>query len=166
MTAARKPASSTPCLRVSPSGVHGLGAFATRDLPAQALLGLYEGRRYTAEQVAARQWNDQLTYLFKLSNEEIIDGGKGGNATRHLNHSCNPNCEAVEEYDDAGRLELRFQTLVPVEAGDELFIDYGLTADDGSSPADYPCRCGAENCRGTMLDLGPEAEPHPGLVAR
>jgi len=38
MTAARKPASSTPCLRVSPSGVHGLGAFATRDLPAQALL--------------------------------------------------------------------------------------------------------------------------------
>ena len=91
MTAARKPASSTPCLRVSPSGVHGLGAFATRDLPAQALLGLYEGRRYTAEQVAARQWNDQLTYLFKLSNEEIIDGGKGGNATRHLNHSfCGP----------------------------------------------------------------------------
>ena len=72
----------------------------------------------------------------------------------------------MEEYDDAGRLELRFQTLVPVEAGDELFIDYGLTADDGSSPADYPCRCGAENCRGTMLDLGPEAEPHPGLVAR
>lgn len=167
MTAARKPASSTPCLRVSPSGVHGLGAFATRDLPARALLGLYEGRRYTAEQVAARQWNDQLTYLFKLSNEELIDGGKGGNATRHLNHSCNPNCEAVEEYDDAGRLELRFQTLVPVAAGDELFIDYGLTADDGSSPSDYPCHCGAENCRGTMLDLGPEVvEPHPGMLAR
>jgi len=42
---------------------------------------------------------------------------------------------------------------VPVAAGDELFIDYGLTADDGSSPSDYPCHCGAENCRGTMLDL-------------
>lgn len=167
MTAAvKKSASTTPSLRVSPSGVHGLGAFATRALPANALLGLYEGRRYTPEQVAARKWNDQLTYLFLLSNEEMIDGGKGGNATRHLNHSCDPNCEAVEEYDEAGRLELRFQTLVPVEAGDELFIDYGLTAEDGSSPADYPCHCGAANCRGTMLDVGALADPQPDPLAR
>lgn len=166
MTAARRSDSSTPCLRVSPSGVHGLGAFATRPLPAHALLGLYEGRRYTAEQVAGRKWDGQLTYLFKLSNEEIIDAGKGGNATRHLNHSCDPNCEAVEEYDAAGRLELRFQTLVPVEAGDELFIDYGLTADDGSAPSDYPCHCGAANCRGTLLDVEPRTEPQPSLLAR
>lgn len=151
-------ASSTPCLRVSPSGVHGLGAFATRPLPAFALLGLYEGRRYSPEQVAARTWNDQLTYLFLLSNDEMIDGAKGGNATRHLNHSCEPNCEAVEEYDESGRLELKFQTLVPVEAGEELFIDYGLTADDGSVAADYPCRCGAPSCRGTMLALDEQAE--------
>ncbi|HEY2257339.1 MAG TPA: SET domain-containing protein-lysine N-methyltransferase, partial [Variovorax sp.] len=151
MTSAKKAASSTPCLRVSPSGVHGLGAFATRALPAFALLGLYEGRRYSPEQVAARTWNDQLTYLFLLSNDEMIDGAKGGNATRHLNHSCDPNCEAVEEYDDAGRLVLEFRTLVPVDAGDELFIDYGLTADDDSVSTDYPCRCGAANCRGSML---------------
>jgi SET domain-containing protein len=148
----RPPASaSTPCLRVAESGVHGLGAFATRPLPAEAFLGLYEGRRYTPEQIAAKTWNDQLTYLFKLSNDETIDGGKGGNATRHLNHSCEPNCEAVEEYDDAGVLGLKFQTLAAVEAGDELFIDYGLVADDGSTAADYPCRCGAPACRGTML---------------
>ena len=54
-------------------------------------------------------------------------------------------------YDDAGRLVLKFQTIVPVDAGDELFIDYCLTADDGSPPTDYPCRCGSSNCRGTML---------------
>ena len=143
--------SATPCLRVSPSGVHGLGAFATRSLPAFAFLGLYEGRRYTPEQIAAKTWDDQLTYLFMLSNDETIDGGKGGNATRHLNHSCEPNCEAVEEYDASGKLVLKFQTIVPVEAGDELFIDYGLVADDGSVAADYPCRCGAAGCRGTML---------------
>ncbi|MEJ8823845.1 SET domain-containing protein-lysine N-methyltransferase [Variovorax humicola] len=156
--------SATPCIRVSPSGVHGLGAFATRSLPAFALLGLYEGRRYTPAQVAAKQWNDQLTYLFTLSNEETIDGAKGGNATRHLNHSCEPNCEAVEEYDDAGKLVLKFQTLRAVEAGDELFIDYCLTADDGSGPEDYPCRCGATNCRGTMLapvEAPEEADQEP-----
>jgi SET domain-containing protein len=151
MAKPRKPPSSTPLLRVAPSGVHGLGAFATQPLPAFALLGLYEGRRYSLEEVAARDWNDQLTYLFTLSNKETIDGAKGGNATRHLNHACDPNCEAVEEYDDAGRLVLKFQTLVAVDAGDELFIDYCLTADDGSPASDYPCHCGSPNCRGTML---------------
>jgi SET domain-containing protein len=143
--------SATPFIRVSASGIHGLGAFATRDLPADVLLGLYEGRRYTPEQIAAKEWDQQLTYLFQLSNEEMIDGAKGGNATRHLNHSCEPNCEASEEYDDNGRLVLSFRTLVPVSAGDELFIDYGLTADDGSLPSEYPCRCGAARCRGTLL---------------
>ena len=151
MNAPRKTASSTPCLRVSPSGIHGLGAFATRPLEPLAWLGNYEGRRYTQAEVAARSWNDQLTYLFLLSNDEMIDGAKGGNATRHLNHSCEPNCEAVEEYDDAGRLELKFRTLVAVEAGEELFIDYGLTADDDSPPEAYPCHCGAARCRGTLL---------------
>lgn len=148
---------STPCLRVSESGIHGLGAFATRPLPANAFLGLYEGRRYTPEQIAAKTWDDRLTYLFKLSNDETIDGAKGGNATRHLNHSCEPNCEAVEEYDEAGRLVLKFQTIVSVEAGDELFIDYGLVADVGSVAADYSCHCGAAACRGTMLASADEA---------
>lgn len=151
MSKSRSTTSSTPHIRVSASGVHGLGAYATRALPAGAFLGLYEGRRYTPEQIAAKTWNDQLTYLFMLSNDETIDGGKGGNATRHLNHSCAPNCEAVEEYDDAGELVLKFQTLVDVDAGDELFIDYGLTADDGSPASDYVCHCGAPTCRGTML---------------
>ena len=150
----RKPkhvASATPNLRVANSGVHGLGAYATRALPAGAFLGLYEGRRYTPEQIAAKSWDDSLTYLFKLSNDETIDGAKGGNATRHLNHSCAPNCEAVEEYDDSGKLVLRFETLVDVDAGEELFIDYGLVADDGSLPSDYTCHCGTVSCRGTML---------------
>lgn len=151
MSKPRSARSATPLLRVSASGVHGLGAYATRPLPAGAFLGLYEGRRYTPAQIDAKTWNDSLTYLFKLSNDETIDGGKGGNATRHLNHSCDPNCEAVEDYDETGRMVLRFQTLVAVDAGEELFIDYSLTADDDSSPADYVCYCGTESCRGTML---------------
>ncbi len=157
MTTSKKAVSSTPGIRVGPSTIHGLGAFATRDMPAGTFLGFYEGRRYNAEQIAAKTWDDQLTYLFTLSDGMTIDGGKGGNATRHLNHCCDPNCEAVEEYDDAGRLLLRFQTLVAVEAGDELFIDYSLTADDGSAPSDYPCHCGSPNCRGSML--APPEEP-------
>ncbi|MDM0109368.1 SET domain-containing protein [Variovorax sp. J22R24] len=161
MSKPRKRISSTPCIRVAPSGIHGIGAFATRDLPAQAFLGLYEGRRYTQAEVDARAWDDQLTYLFGLSNDEFIDGAKGGNGTRHLNHSCEPNCEAVEEYDEAGRLLLKFQTLVAVSAGDELFIDYSLTGDDGSPPSAYLCRCGSPACRGSMLAPAASLEQGP-----
>ena len=165
MARSRNKPSTTPYIRVGPSGVHGLGAFATQALAAETFLGLYEGRRYSTEEVAARDWDDQLTYLFTLSNGQTIDGGKGGNGTRHLNHSCEPNCEAVEEYDDAGRLLLKFHTLVAVDAGEELFIDYCLTADDGSTAADYPCRCGSPNCRGTMLAPVTEAAAEETLQA-
>ena len=145
------PASSVLSITVAPSGVHGFGAFATRPLPAQAVLGVYEGQRYSPEELATKEWDQQLTYLFSLSSDETIDGAEGGNETRHLNHACSPNCEAFEEYDESGRLVLKFQTIQPVEAGDELFIDYNLVVDEESSPLDYPCRCGSADCRGTML---------------
>jgi SET domain-containing protein len=92
-----------------------------------------------------------MIHLFALSNPETIDGAKGANGTRRWNHACDPNCEAVEENDDAGRLVLKFQTILPVEAGDELFIDYCLTADDRSAPSFYPYHCGSATCRGTTL---------------
>lgn len=147
----RTDTSAVPYIVVAPSGVHGLGAFATQSLPPQTLLGLYEGRRYSPAEIADNDWDDRLTYLFSLSNDETIDGAEGGNATRHLNHACDPNCEAFEEYDEAGLLILKVRTIAPVNAGDELFIDYRLVADDHSSPLEYPCRCGSANCRGTML---------------
>lgn len=163
MRKARKSHSPTPWIRVGPSPVHGLGAFAERGLPAGALLGVYTGRRYAPGQVAGPGWDRQLTYLFQLSNGEMIDGAEGGNATRHLNHSCEPNCEASEEHDRRGRPVPVFRTLRAVAAGEELFIDYSLGCDDGSLPSDYPCRCGAANCRGTLL-AGPEDEA-PGRIA-
>jgi len=148
------PAPSLPvasCIRVGPSGVHGTGAFAARALPALTFLGFYEGRRYAAVEAAAIRWDGQLTYLAMLSNGDVIDGSEGGNATRFLNHSCDPNCEAFEDEDRAGRPVFRFQTLRAVAAGEELSVDYGLEADDGSTAADYPCHCGAATCRGTLL---------------
>ncbi|SEB24500.1 SET domain-containing protein [Variovorax sp. YR216] len=152
--------SSTPFVRVGASGVHGLGAFATCSLPTGAVLGLYEGRRYSPAEVAALDWDNQLTYLFSLTNDEMIDGAKGGNATRHFNHACDPNCEAIEEYDEAGELIVKFVTLVPIEPGEELFIDYNLTADDDARASDYPCHCGSDSCRGTMLVTEAEGRQH------
>ncbi|PZQ73746.1 MAG: SET domain-containing protein-lysine N-methyltransferase [Variovorax paradoxus] len=141
----------TPLLHVRPSGVHGLGAFAAVDLRAGTKLGRYTGRRFTAMQAAAMEWDSTLTYLFGLSDGTLIDGGRGGNAMRHLNHACEPNCEAHEEHGTRGRLHLVIHTLRDVRAGEELFLDYALTVDDAEGPGDYPCHCGSLRCRGTMV---------------
>jgi uncharacterized protein len=144
-------ASSLAHIEVRHSSVHGYGVFAACDLPCGTLVGEYAGRRYTARQARGMAWDDGLTYLFGLSDGTLIDGAQGGNATRHLNHACEPNCEAIEEYADDGRLTVRIETIKAVRAGEELFLDYALDIDAEGDPSDYPCRCGLARCRGTLV---------------
>lgn len=133
------------------SGVHGHGVFAVRSLRAGQEIGSYAGRRYAPNEAHAA-WDDQLTYLFRLSDGSMIDGAQGGNAMRHLNHACEPNVEALEDYDAAGGLVVIIQATRDIRAGEELFLDYALDV-DGEDPAAYPCRCGSARCRGTLVAL-------------
>ncbi len=140
-----------PTIEVRHSRVHGHGAFAARDLPIGCVVGTYAGQRYTAQDVSTTNWDGQLTYLFGLSDGSVIDGGDGGNETRHLNHACEPNCEAIEYYDEDERLMVRIEATQHIAAGDELFLDYALEVDATDDPSDYPCRCGVTRCRGTLI---------------
>ena len=79
----------------------------------------------------------------------MIDASVGGNASRWINHSCNPNCEADEV---EGRIFIK--SLRNIKAGEELNYDYGLIIDEPYTKklkAEYPCWCGSRNCRGTLL---------------
>ena len=136
-------------IEVRDSGIHGLGAFARRGCAAGTRIGVYKGRRYTSGEGAERDWDNRLTYVFGFADGSFVDGGEGGNATRHLNHSCAPNCLAFEVEDEAGQPQIVIEARRRIRAGEELFIDYALDigADD---PADYACSCGARRCRGTM----------------
>src|SRR5256885_13754853 len=136
-------------VEVRASSVHGEGVFALRSLPPGLLVGRYEGRRYAPSQARERHWDGSLTYLFGLSDGTLIDATEGGNATRLINHSCEPNCVAIEEADDEGDLQIVFRTKRRIRVGEELFIDYRL--DVGTEdPAAYRCRCGSPRCRGTL----------------
>jgi SET domain-containing protein len=148
-----KPVSPRSLIEVRASPIHGRGVYARCRLLKGTCIGVYEGRRYTAAALLEVDWrarHDGMTYLFSLSDGTTIDGGDGGNATRFLNHACEPNCEAVEETGEDGRLHLQLVTLRTVSAGAELFLDYALIIDESESPEDYPCRCGMPGCRGTM----------------
>lgn len=51
-----------------------LGAYVTTDLPAGALLGTYDGRRFPPEQLWEKDWDHQVTYARRLA--------RSGRATR------------------------------------------------------------------------------------
>jgi SET domain-containing protein len=138
-------------IEVRPSDVHGQGVFAVTSISAGRLVGRYEGRRYTEAEASSKAWDDGLTYLFGLSDGTIIDGADGGNATRHLNHACTPNCQAVEHRKRGGELGIVIETIRSVRAGEELTLDYALQVDPASQD-EHSCACGSANCRGSMLE--------------
>ena len=145
--AQRTPFAVLETIEVRPSGVHGLGVFARSTLRDGHLIGNYRGRRFDV----GVERGDGLTYLFALSDGSFIDGSLGGNATRHLNHSCDPNCRAEEYHLAGGKLGVRIRTTRAVLEGQELFLDYCLEVDRDEDPAMYPCFCGALACRRTLV---------------
>ena len=145
-------------IEIGPSGIHGTGAFAAHDFFEGDRIGVYEGRRYSARQALRKNWDSGLTYVFGLSDGSVIDAASGGNATRHLNHSCAPNCIAYEERASDGSAHeatpvstIVFYALRDIAAGEELFLDYSLQVDETEERTAFGCACGASACRGTML---------------
>lgn len=140
---------SSDHIAVRESAIHGKGLFALREVPAGQVVGVYEGRRIPAD--AQEEWDSGLTYLFRLSDGTLIDGRDGGNATRHINHSCEPNCAAYEvERPDDGQLMIVIETTRTIAAGEELYLDYALEVDDTDASC-FSCACGASRCRGSMV---------------
>ena len=135
------------------SGVHGKGVYALVDLAEGETLIEYVGEVITWDEALRRHPHDPKdpnhTFYFHIDEDHVIDAKVGGNSSRWINHSCKPNCEA--EVDD-GRVFIRAKK--NIEAGQELFYDYGLVIDEPYTPEllkQYPCWCGAKKCRGTLL---------------
>lgn len=135
------------------SKIHGRGVVATRDIPAGTELIEYVGEIITPAEADRRYPFDeskpQHTFLFSVNKRKIIDAAKRGNVSRWINHSCDPNCEAVIE---KGRVFIH--ALRDIKKGEELGYDYFFVLDEPhnkKNKALYPCRCGSKHCRGTLL---------------
>lgn len=138
-------------IRTSP--IQGLGAFATRFIPAGVRLIEYAGERLTPDAADDRYPDDadnrHHTFLFAIDDEIVIDAAVNGNDARFINHSCDPNCDAVV---DAQRIWI--ETIRDVQRGEELAYDYAYVLPERHTPSAkrrYPCSCGAGKCRGTIL---------------
>jgi SET domain-containing protein len=138
-------------IRASP--MQGLGAFATRRIAAGTRLIEYTGERLTPAESDARYpevaGERHHTFLFAIDDEIVIDAAVNGNEARFINHSCDPNCDAIV---DDGRIWI--ETIRDIASGEELAYDYAYVLEERHSPAAkrrFPCHCGATTCRGTIL---------------
>lgn len=142
-----------PGVETRRSSVHGQGVFALRIFaPGETILE-YTGEVIDLQEAVRRHPHDPQdpnhTFYFHIDDARVIDGLHGGNASRWINHSCQPNCEPDEV---KGRIFIKARR--PIFPGEELSFDYGLVSDEpltDALKAAYPCHCGAKKCRGTLL---------------
>jgi SET domain-containing protein len=135
------------------SSIHGRGVFALADIPKATRLMEYIGERITHREAdrryAVEHEHSPHTMLFSVDEKTVIDATRWGNSARFINHSCTPNCEAIEE---DGRIFI--ETTKKVPPGGELTYDYNLVLEERHTPAvkkAHACFCGTRRCRGTML---------------
>jgi SET domain-containing protein len=143
-----------PLFEVRHSRIHGYGVFALRRIRKGTMVIEYLGDRVTHalanERYKDKDSKDGHTFLFTVDAKTVIDAGVNGNEARFVNHGCHPNCQTV----NTGR-RIFIEALRTVQPGEELAYDYQIQRDD-DDPADvdvvFACRCGAQNCRGSMLE--------------
>ena len=162
---ATKSKSNGLAFRVRKSKIQGYGAFATKRIrPGQRLIE-YVGEIIGSAEERKRYRDEDMdrhhTFLFSIDDNFTIDAAVGGNEARFLNHSCDPNCEAVEE-----DKRIYIEAIKNIQPGVELCYDYGFQVDEEDLEEEvlrYSCRCGTKKCRGTILKV---KKKHQKLVKR
>jgi uncharacterized protein len=135
------------------SRIHGKGVFARVPIPEGTRIIEYRGEKITNDEADARYPDDPTrqhhTFLFSIDDEVVIDAAFKGNMARWINHSCDPNCDAVIEGE-----RIWIESIRDIAAGEELRYDYNFILPERHTPAlkkRFPCVCGAPGCRGTIL---------------
>ena len=146
-----------PRFVVRKSSIHGRGVFATRRIREDDVVVEYKGEIISEKEIERRYPEDlqglNHTFVFGVEHDYNIDGGASGNSARWINHSCDPNCDTFEK---DRRIFIR--AIRDIAAGEELTYDYAIEAGEPLTravKARWPCWCGAENCRGTVLVPSP-----------
>lgn len=133
-------------LRVVCSPIHGYGVVATRAFAPGEIVSYGDGVTYSAD--------DDFDDTYAL----LLDGPTGEDVlwdlvdqTRWFNHSCDPNSEVRSRVDEeSGELVVWWVALRPIAPGEEITYDYAFVAEVAE-----PCACGAESCRGLIVDPDP-----------
>lgn len=140
-----------PLYQLRRSEIQGRGVFAARRIRAGQRIIEYGGERVSTAEGDRRYQDHKMkrhhTFLFTLDDDTVIDGNRQGNDARYINHSCDPNCEAVT----VGK-QIFIYAKKNIQPGVELAYDYKYEwSNDKADIELYKCRCGTARCRGTIM---------------
>lgn len=116
---------------------HGVGLFATREIPAGSAILTIEGRA----QGHATRFSIQIDAGTHIDAEAVLPDHemRARYPWRFLNHSCDPNA----------RVEGRsLRATRPIATGEQITFDYTTTEADMSTP--FQCLCGSAGCIGLV----------------
>lgn len=136
-------------LFAKPSGfVRGeLGCYAGKDFKKGEIVGEYTGEIRPEDEAYDDHAEAEMEFLFDLGDGRVIDPTHDNNPVKHINHSCNPNCESEQ---DGDRIFIR--ALRDIVEGEELSYEYNLQVDEDDED-EYICLCGSPGCRGTRKEV-------------
>lgn len=126
----------------------GNGLFAVKMIKKQCEVIRYTGVIYSdkkiQDELQESYRNEGIVGDYMIETEKyLIDATKQGSDARFANHSCNPNCEFVEDNNDSKIVHLL--TLKDVNKGEEITVNYKISTDKNDL---VPCRCTEPDCRG------------------
>jgi SET domain-containing protein len=98
----------------------GLGLFAVTKITRRTTVVVYYGRLISNEEADRRERWYNSRYMFELDKHWTIDGSSRRNLGRYVNHSCDPNAEAVRR-----EKRIVFVASRTIQPGEEITVDYG-----------------------------------------
>jgi SET domain-containing protein len=126
-----------PGLRIAKSSIDGEGCFAATHFRHQQQIAEYAGERISTVEAESRRRAPGKKFICDIDSDWSIDGRHGGNATKYVNHSCEPNSYLVVSQ---GRVFLH--ALREIFPGEEITTEYFYELElDGTE-----CRCQAASC--------------------
>ena len=126
-------------VEVRPSGIEGLGVFATRAFRAgERIRRINVVREITPDAPLREDLGERADHCNYPDGKVVLYGLPD----RCLNHSCDPNACEVFEGNVAWLVTRR-----AIAAGEEVTCDYNINIANGTA---WPCRCGAARCRGMV----------------
>jgi len=124
---------------VRPSGIEGLGIFATRAYRAgERIRRINVVREITPAAPLREDLGERFDHCSYPDGKVVLFGLPD----RHINHSCDPNAWELYEGDGSCLVARR-----NIEAGEEITCDYNVNITNGTA---WPCRCGAARCLGEV----------------
>jgi hypothetical protein len=123
-------------LVVKSAGKKGSGLFTDRDISKDQLVIEYIG-----EQPSKPADGEDKPYLFQCG-DTLINGNKGGNNSKFLNHSCQPNLVS-EVWQVKRKKRIVFFATQEIKKDTELTFSYNRKGTE-------ECFCGATMCSGTL----------------